>query len=250
MKKVVYTILLISLVFLWNIGLYFYSDAYSIFLKQMKYWEDVPQDYTSLITDDYLLKNFSWWDASCSCENTWTKNISSEKTLDDVGEKTSVASGNIVNTPKQTTQETEFEKQQKALKKQEVVNKISQILPKFSKYNLVEKPYDEYYKMFDISDEYPNEYLTYSNTDLEMYFFPESTFDSFYNIFTLLSNDVMVRDFELNKVDSFWKKAFFINLVPQDDMVRLVIDNGNILFWLKMKKSYYNDIKNILLQNF
>ncbi|MGE4444050.1 MAG: hypothetical protein AB7E37_03610 [Candidatus Altimarinota bacterium] len=249
MKKVVYTILLISLVFLGNIGLYFYSDAYSIFLKQMKYGEDVPQDYTSLITDDYLLKNFSGGDASCSCENTGTKNISSEKTLDDVGEKTSIASGNVVNTPKQT-QETEFEKQQKALKKQEVVNKISQILPKFSKYNLVEKPYDEYYKMFDISDEYPNEYLTYSNTDLEMYFFPESTFDSFYNIFTLLSNDVMVRDFELNKVDSFGKKAFFINLVPQDDMVRLVIDNGNILFGLKMKKSYYNDIKNILLQNF
>lgn len=249
MKKVVYTILLISLVFLWNIGLYFYSDAYSVFLKQMKYWEDIPQDYTALITDDYLLKNFPWWAPTCSCEDVWQTNTFQWDTSDDVIEKLSTSSWSITNISK-PVQETAFEKQQKELKKQEIVNKISQILPKFSKYNLVEKPYDEYYKMFDISDEYPNEYLTYSNTDLEIYFFPESTFDSFYNIFSLLSNDVMIRDFDLNKVDSFWKKAFFINLIPQDDMVRLVIDNGNILFWLKIKKSYYNDIKNILLQNF
>lgn len=250
MKKVVYTILLISLVFLWNIGLYFYSDAYSVFLKQMKYWEDIPTDYTALITDDYILKNFSWWSGSCSCESVWQNTQPQVEELDDMIQKPTPTS--LVNTPNTQTppQETEFEKKQKELKKQEIVNKISQILPKFSKYNLVEKPYDEYYKMFDISDEYPNQYVTYSNTDLEMYFFPDSTFESFYNIFDLLSNDVMVRDFSLNKVDNLWKKAFFINLKSQDDMVRLVVDSGNILFWLKVKKSYYNDIKNILLQNF
>jgi hypothetical protein len=60
----------------------------------------------------------------------------------------------------------------------------------------------------------------------------------------------MVKDFQLNRMDNFWKKSFFINLSQQDDQVRLVVDNGNILFWLKMKKNYYNDIKNILLQNF
>jgi hypothetical protein len=83
------------------------------------------------------------------------------------------------------------------------MGKISQILPKFSKYNLEEKPYDEYYKMFDISDEYPNTYITYANTDLEIYFFPESSFEDFYNIFTLLSNDIMVKDFQLNRMDNF-----------------------------------------------
>lgn len=249
MKKIVYTILLISLVFLCNIGLYFYSDAYSLFLKQMKYWEDIPQDYTSLITDDYLLKNFPWWNwesPSCSCESDKKSENITPETLDDI----SLDSQESILTQTWVSEKWEAEKQIKEAKRQQAMGKISQILPKFSKYNLEEKPYDEYYKMFDISDEYPNTYITYANTDLEIYFFPESSFEDFYNIFTLLSNDIMVKDFQLNRMDNFWKKSFFINLSQQDDQVRLVVDNGNILFWLKMKKNYYNDIKNILLQNF
>lgn len=251
MKKVVYTILLTTLVFLSNIVLYFYSDAYSFFLKKMKYWEEGVPDYSSRITDEYLLKNFPLWNKDCSCENIISQTNTPEiETFEDILPQPQINEEDIPSPTSQKPQETEFEKQQKELRKQENIQKISQILPKFSKYNLVEKPYDEYYQIFDISDEYPNSYFTYSSPDLEIYFFPESNFSEFYNIFSLLANDSMVKDFELNQVNTFWKKTFFINLIPKDEKVRLVVDNGNILFWLKMKKGYYNDIKNILLQNF
>lgn len=248
MKKVVYTILVICVVFLCNIGLYFYSDTYSFFLKQMKYWEDIPQDYTSLITDDYLLKNFSWsQNLSCDCETPIEQECPIQPSLVELNTPTLSGQNNPTDLE---VQKRELEKKQQEEKRQQHLSRINSVLPRFSQYKLSEKAYDEYYKIFDISDEYPNQYYTYTWENLEMYFFPESSFEDFYNIFTLLSNDIMVRKFELNKVENFWKKTFFINLNPKDDMVRLVMQGENILFWLKVKKSYYNDIKNILLQKF
>lgn len=248
MKKVVYTILIISVVFLCNIGLYFYSDTYSFFLKQMKYWDDIPTDYESLITDDYLLKNFTGAEnPSCNCEVPPQPECPSPIALIEPSTDSLSWQNNLSSLD---TQKIEQEKKQQQEKRQQHLVRITPVLAKFSSYKLIEKPYDEYYNMFDVSDEYPNPYYTYTWENLEMYFFPESSFENFYNIFTLLSKDAMVRKFELNTVQNFWKKTFFINLEPKDDAVRIVVQGENILVWLKFKKSYYNDIKNILLQKF
>jgi len=49
---------------------------------------------------------------------------------------------------------------------------IGKLLSKFTPfYTLKEKVYDEYYKIFDITDEYPKKYFTYQEKNLEIYFF-------------------------------------------------------------------------------
>lgn len=232
MRKIVYSILIVSFVFLLNIGLYFYSDSYSFFLKKIKYWEETSLVDKWLITDDYLLNNI-WDNLSCDCEQICQQNNENQNTNTE---------NTIQNVDDLVKNEVEIQKQD--------YDKINNFMQRFASYNLSEKAYDEYYKIFDVTDEYPNKYVTFSNNDLEIYFFPYSKFDDLYNIFDLLKTDELVLNkFDLNKTNNFKKQSFFINFKTQDDFVRLVIDDWNILFWLKMKKSYYWDIKKIL-QNF
>lgn len=238
MRKIVYSILIVSFVFLLNIGLYFYSDSYSFFLKKIKYWEETSLLDKNKITDEYLLSSLTSLEKDCNCEplvcdNNQNLENNFEKVDDLIDVKPVQSQENIQN---------------------EIINqnnqKINEYIKKFSNYKLLEKSYDEYYKIFDITDEYPNKYTTYQAWDLEIYFFPLSNFDEIYNIFNFLINDDLITNkFDLNKTNNFWKKSFFINLKTQDEFVRLVIDDWNILFWLKIKKGYYWDIKKIL-QNF
>lgn len=238
MRKIVYSILIVSFVFLLNIGLYFYSDSYSFFLKKIKYWEEASLLDKNKITDEYLLNSLTSWEEKCNCEPLVCDNtLNSEKNIEQVDDLMNV-------TPIQPQENIQNE----TLSKNN--QKISEYIKKFSNYNLLEKSYDEYYKIFDITDEYPNKYTTYSSWDLEIYFFPLSNYDEIYNIFNFLINDDLITNkFDLNKTNNFWKQSFFINLKTQDDFVRLIIDDWNILFWLKIKKGYYWDIKKIL-QNF
>lgn len=241
MRKIVYTLLIISWVFLCNIGFYFYSDTYSSFLKELKY----KDEFSGLITDEYFLKNFPWDVTECNCETVCSESLKPENIndmllMDDFPDKV---------TPEQNIPETPLLTEAQIQAQREIEQKISRILQKFSKYNLQEKKYDEYYEIFDITNEYPNPYITYLSNDLEIYFFHLSRFEEFYNIFELLSKDMMIRDFELNRLDNFLRKSFFINVKPSDDRVRLVLDDGNIVFGIRVQKKNYDEIKKIL-QNF
>lgn len=240
MRKIVYILLIISWVFLCNIGFYFYSDTYSSFLKKLKH----KDEFSGLITDEYFLKNFDEEIQSCNCETVCNDNIQ----IQDKNDKF-----NIEELPNEVIPEKKVEDplhtEIQTREQRENQQKISRILQKFSEYNLQEKVYDEYYEIFDITNEYPNRYVTYLSNDLEIYFFQSSNFEEFYNIFELLSKDMMVKDFELNRLDNFLRKSFFINIKPSDDKVRLVVDDGNIVFWIRVQKKNYDDIKKIL-QNF
>lgn len=236
MKKIVYSIFLVCLFFLLNLTLYYYSDSYSFFLKKMKYWDDVILNDSKNITDEYFLTDFDNNNCECNCENQ--EQISPEITKPDIPK----ISENLTNTSAIISQE----KPQKDYSKE-----INSVISKFREfYSLEEKTYDEYYKIFDITDEYPDIYSTFVWDNLEIYVFPEAKFQNVYDMFELLSWDNNIqKKFSVNKTNNFWKNSFFLNLNPWDDFARMIIDDWNILFWLKLKKSYYNDIKQIL-QNF
>lgn len=54
--------------------------------------------------------------------------------------------------------------------------------------------------------------------------------------------------FSINEVNNFWEKSFYINLDEKinDNYIRLVISENWITFWLKINKSQYENVKNIL----
>jgi hypothetical protein len=51
--------------------------------------------------------------------------------------------------------------------------------------------------------------------------------------------------FTINEINNFWDKSFYINLNSDinDNIVRIVITNNWIVFWLKIKKNEYNLVK-------
>lgn len=216
MKKVVYALAIVVVTFLTNIGLFYYSDNYSFFLKKMKYWDNVISLDAKNITD--IPQNNS---GSCNCQN-----ISSGASLTTPSRSPAASNGSwALNLEQQ----------------------LKELFSLFDKKTLVLQTYDEYYKIFDITDEYPKEYYTYRNENLELYLFPSGNFTDMYNLFDLLSTypNVGVK-FTLNKSNVFGKMSFYINPKVDDGNVRLVIDNWKILFWLKVKKSYYSQVKKIL----
>lgn len=218
MKKVVYSILILILTFLLNIWLYYYSENYSFFLKKLKYWDTMINNESQNITDDYVANN-----SNCNCDNVQPI-CSNSWGL--VKENTNIVSNSWTSTSSW---------------------QIDEFFTHFDKNTLKIKQYDEYYKIFNITDEYPTEYITYDNENFEVYLFLNWKFDDLYNMFELLSTDkTIINKFSLNKVNSFGKKSFFINTINDDGRVKLVVDNWKILFWLYIKKSYYNNIKTIL----
>lgn len=220
MKKIVYSILILITAFLLNIWLYFYSENYSFFLKKMKYWDSMINKESLNITDDYSLPNKE----ACNCDNI--KPVSCEKT-----NTWKIISENVINNV--WTLSSSWE--------------INEFFTYFDKNTLKIKWYDQYYQIFGITDEYPTEYITYNNENFEAYLFLSWKFDDIYNMFELLMTDkTIVNKFTLNKTNTFGKKSFFINTLKDDWKVKLVAYNWKILFWLNIKKSYYNNIKTIL----
>lgn len=212
MKKIVYLILVLSAVLLGNIVLFYTSESYNLFLRQVKHtW---PKD--SLITDEYLTIDSPV--ESCNCSS-----VSAQKEEP------------ILPTPPATSPVVKEKKDYSSV--------ILPYLNYFSSYTMKMKNYDEYYSLFGISDEYPNDYTTYQTDYFELYFFPESSFQELYDFFEVLASE---KKFTLNKNKNFGKQSFFINLSQNDDQVRLVIDSGKIVVWLVIKKQHYNEMKNIL----
>ena len=124
-----------------------------------------------------------------------------------------------------------------------------EILDLFSNNNFQELELNT--NLFDITNEYPDNYLEYYSRDLTLYFFPTKSYKDIYNIFSVLEYEL---PFKINETNTFWDKSFFINLNQDldDNFIRIVISNKWIVFWLKIKKNEYNTIKeklNILRNN-
>jgi hypothetical protein len=118
------------------------------------------------------------------------------------------------------------------------------ILDKFEKFYDLDK-IEVNTNLFEITDEYPDLYYEYYSPELTLYFFTTKQYLEIYDIFEYLQNDL---PFVVNKVNNFWEESFYINLKNEvnDNYIRLVITNNWITFWLKVKSSEYENIKNIL----
>ncbi len=239
MKKIVYTIFSISFIFILNIFFFYYSNSYNDFIKNLKNW-DKKNDLNNLITDDYILNNINKKEPCIE-----TSSIEKEKSPSVNEEIIDILNNNneIVKTPL-TPIIDENKILLEKLKSEEKNPKNQKLLSNFKDFNLKLDDYNDYYELFGLTTEYPNPYLTYINNDLELYIFIDDTFDNIYNTFNYLSWNEE-RKFSLNKTNSFKTNSFFINL-DGDGFIRLVIEKNNLLFWLKLKKEYYNNIKNIL----
>jgi hypothetical protein len=51
--------------------------------------------------------------------------------------------------------------------------------------------------------------------------------------------------FKMNPLNNFWDNSFYINLNDDinDNIIRIIITNKWVTFWLKIKKNEYNLVK-------
>lgn len=149
MSKRLYILFFLSLVFVINLWLYYFSSDYRFFLKKLKYGDDtVIHVEKQKLTDDYVIKNDLPID---------TKDISSQ-------EKTSLDKFVIDNTDKEFTSY-------------------------FSGYLDLSNLKVDDSMLFSITEEYPDNYWLYNWNDLSVYCFWVKSFDSMFDFFDVLSYD-------------------------------------------------------------
>lgn len=126
--------------------------------------------------------------------------------------------------------------------KEEVVlwKNYREIQKLFSSYDLKELEINT--NLFDVTTEYPDNYIEYYSKELTLYFFPTKTYREVYDIFKVLEYEL---PFSINEVNNFWDNSFYINLNNDinDNVVRIVISNKWVAFWLKIKRNEYNLVK-------
>lgn len=235
MKKIIYVVFFLSIVLILNILAYFISDDYRFFLKKLKYNWNIPN--SQIISDNYN-NDFKVWECNCelpknntsqNTSNTWTKSIEKNNSLSWVFVWSTWPNSQTQSWIIQWLFPKEFD----------------EFKQKFPNAKLLEKPYDDYYKVFDITDEYLWNYYTLTSTDIEIYYFTWNTFESVFDFFQAVSYDLPIT---VNRVDNFATKSFYINKKEKDDFIRLIIEYDRKIFWLKIKNAYYNEVKNILNQ--
>ncbi len=213
MRKIIIFIIFLISIFIINLIFYFISDDYRFFIKKIKNTDDIvyledKQYNDEEIKDEEILNN-------AELVNT---NKSNDRIFE-LKEDTWIVS----------------------LKNEVVLWKNYQlILDLFSIYKL--KKLEVNSNLFDLTDEYPDNYFEYYSKDLTLYLFPTKNYQDLYDIFSVLSNELPIT---INEVNNFWDNSFYINLDKdiQDRFVRIVISNKGVVFWLKIKKTEYDLVK-------
>jgi len=225
----IFQILLLAIfMFLLNIWLYYTSENYRWFLQNIK-WEKIIEN----INDEYKIKE---------------EEI--EKTLEEeLNEK-------VINNKKETN--LEFNSKGSLIEKinfvQKKVDKDIE-MSKYSKeflnifYNKFGKKVftnlKEHSSLMDVTSEYPDKYFEFYSPNLTLYFFPTKNYNEVKEIFEIESDWEL---FIINEVDNFWEDSFYINLWEgyRDDFIRIILSKKDSVIWIKVSKSEYNSIKNII----
>lgn len=203
-------------IFLLNLLFYFVSDDYKNFIKTIKWSEATTQDQQTF-PDDLVIPESQ----EPHVEDVWNSHASSENI--DIAE---VESSYVVPEP------------------EEILGRNYQaILQAFETYNL--ESIELKTNLFDVTNEYPDEYYEYYSRNLTIYFFDTKTYSEVKDIFDVLAYDV---SFSINEVNNFGNASFYINLNDdiQDNYVRIVMNYKWVVVGLKIKKQNYNSIKTIL----
>ena len=213
MRKVIHVLLIFIIIFFVNFVFYFLSDDYRFFLKKIKDNDSIIYTDVKKINDDFPL------------DDIWESDIVDRNIEDNV---------EIV-----VTKEPE-------VKTQTFLWKIyKEVLYWFSKYDL--KRIELNTNIFDITNEYPDNYYEYYWEDVTLYFFTSKKYTEVRDIFSVLEYELPI---ELNEVNNFWDRSFYINLNDdiKDKFVRIVMEIRWIVIWLKIKKESYNEIKQKLIE--
>jgi len=221
LRSFIYIILFLVISFLLNIFFYFISWDYRHFLKEIK-------------SDDTIKNNISY--------NTW-KII--EKNNKELTNSVIFDEKNINNTNKKSYAKLNNDEDKKVIYNQ-VIGKIKEtkiekdILNKFKEFKL--KKLELHPRLFDLTTEYPNEYIEYYSEYLTLYFFWNEPYDKLKDIFNVLTYEL---PFSINEVNNFWNKSFYINLNKDfnDNQIRIVFLYKNRTFWLKVSKKLYSIVK-------
>lgn len=211
MRKLIIMIIFLIIIFVVNLIFYFLSDDYRFFLKKFKNKEEIV----------YL----------------------EEKQYDDVLENDILHNAEVAKVS--NNNQNIFEKIEK-LWKVELKNEISlwknylEIINLFSIYDL--KKLEINTNLFDLTDEYPDNYFEYYSKDLTLYIFPTKKYSDLHDIFSVLSSEL---PFDIKEINNFWDNSFYINLNSdiEDKYIRLVISNKGVVFWIKVKKTEYELVK-------
>lgn len=224
-------VFILFFVFILHLFLYYFWSVYSEFFKWIKYNknnENVVKtgsiDYTNNTISSYTWKVSKSW--SIQVEKN-PEVVIEEKVIDNF-------SGSI---KKSNNSEWTWEL---------ILSFDNQtVLDLFATYKLVKL--SSHSSLFDLTTEYPDPYLEYYSTSkwVTLYIFTSKNYTDVLNIFEVISYNL---PFKTKKVNNFWDKSFFINIDQSldDEYTRFVFSYKNKVFWLKIKKDSYNEIKDIL----
>jgi|GEM_PF-580030 len=215
MNKSIILVSGILLLFLLNITLYSQSENYRFFVKKIKNRDQVVYSDNPNISD--------------SSENEATVQ---EPELDQIDREPTAEEKQILEevtlisrTPEDTTPTDSLDKSATPSSQTVLGKNYTDILEAFSDYNLGKLELRS--NLFDVTDEYPDDYYEYYSRDLILYFFPSKTYSEMKDIFKVQPELPIV----INEVNNFGDYSFYINLVPEDqNHVRLVISHKSSLF--------------------
>lgn len=209
MKNIILFILFIVGIFILNICFYYGSEDYRNFLKRVK-----NESEKTVVKDDFTKIN----------DSNYFSGVIEEKETE----------AKIIEEPKTENKDIEVKEEVKLWKW------YQNILNIFSEYDLTKR--DVTANLFDVTNEYPDQYFEYYSQKLTLYFFTSKTYNQVYDIFDVLQKEL---PFTINQSNNFWDNSFYINLEKDinDSIVRMVISIDWIVFWLKVHTSEYENIK-------
>ncbi len=216
----IFTLLLIMItVFIVNIWLYSISEGYRSFLKSFKN-EDVP----TIVNDDYIIED--------DIEELPLETELNQKV--DLWTITSEYKEWDIVTIQQEIQEV------KTLEMSEYEKEVLFLFKEFSFTKLI-----SHSSLFDLTYEFPNEYFEYYSPDVTLIMFSNDVYEDVREKLEVIGG---LENFSLNEVDNFGEESFYINVDENfdDGNIRIVFSNKWKVFWLKISKNEYNNVKRIL----
>ncbi len=224
MKNIILLILFLIIIFILNIIFYYNSSDYRMFLKWLK------NEQTVINTNSWKLDDLS------NIKEKLEKWRNEEKPKNDEKEN--------INIKEEKLENLDLEEKNKEKKVEiKLWKNYTDIIDLFPKYKLELLEFNT--NLFDITNEYPDKYFEYYSRDLTLYLFPTKKYSEIVDIFKILELEL---PFSINQTNNFWEESFYINLNSDidDSIVRIVVKNKWVVFWLKIKKNEYNNVKKIL----
>lgn len=233
-------IFVIFSIFVWHICIYFFVPSYAEYFKNIKhYWNENTEVWENSLDNNGQNKNRK----TAFSSYTWSNYIMPDINEDIKDSK--VEKNTATEYESDSNEDNNSEEWDNIIDDNDAI--IQVIFDLFSDYDLQEKEETQNSSLFGLTNEYPYDYKEYYSREKKMtlYVFKEKDYTEILNIFDVISYNLY---FKIKKVNNFGDKSFYINLDSDldDNYVRFVFSYKNSNFGLKIKKDWYNEVKDIL----